>query len=244
MSGIGECCGLGSVTLDQIGFSSPLFSKSLVYSLHILLGAQDQRLGAEQDQLPCWSTETSSVNCQKTETCMFWACHMPRQPLQNHPLRHLGGRAMPWSAEEMLDEQHQRADIPAYAKIAGIKTDQFLSVLRHVWHIHCETRKSWQRPVPQHSKMEGLTKTCRVKHTSIDIDQYLSVLRQTAGLTRMSHTLTADWDTVKTIRVVGQYFTRSTVLGWPPSDCNSFPVTRSHTLVVRSAAKADRETKG
>ena len=93
MSGIGECCGLGSVTLDQFGFSSPLFSKSLVYSLHILLGAQDQRLGAEQDQLPCWSTETSSVNCQKMETCMFWACHMPRQPLQNHPLRHLGGWA-------------------------------------------------------------------------------------------------------------------------------------------------------
>ena len=73
-------------------------------------------------------------------------------------------------------------------------------------------------------------------------NQYLSVLRQAAGLTLMSQTLMDDWDTVKTMRVVGQYLTFSTVLGWPPSDCNSFPVTRSHTLVVRSAAQVYRET--
>ena len=41
---------------------------------HLLLGAQDQRLGAEQDQLPCGSTETSSGNCQETKTCMVQAC--------------------------------------------------------------------------------------------------------------------------------------------------------------------------
>ena len=40
-------------------------------SAHLLLGAQDQQLGA-----------TSSGNCQETETSMVRACHAPRQPLQ------------------------------------------------------------------------------------------------------------------------------------------------------------------
>ena len=46
-------------------------------SLYLLLGAQDQRLGAEQDQLPCGSTGTSRGNCQETETGMVLACHTP-----------------------------------------------------------------------------------------------------------------------------------------------------------------------
>ena len=46
-------------------------------ALYLLLGAQDKRLGAEQDQLPCGSAVTSSVNCQETETCMARAFHMP-----------------------------------------------------------------------------------------------------------------------------------------------------------------------
>ena len=41
-------------------------------SPHVLLEAQDQRLGAEQDQLPCGPAGTSSGNCQETETCMVW----------------------------------------------------------------------------------------------------------------------------------------------------------------------------
>ena len=73
-------------------------------SPHLLLGAQDQQLGAEQNQLPRGSTGTSSGNCQEMETCMVRACHMPWQPLQNHPSRHPGGWAMLWTAEEMLDE--------------------------------------------------------------------------------------------------------------------------------------------
>ena len=36
-------------------------------SLHLILAAQDQGLGAEQDQLPCQSTGTSSGNCQEME---------------------------------------------------------------------------------------------------------------------------------------------------------------------------------
>ena len=75
----------------------------------------DQRLGAEQDQLPCESTKTSG-NCQETDTCMVRACHTLRQSLQNQLLRHFRGWAMPWSAGEILDGQHQRVDIPAHAR--------------------------------------------------------------------------------------------------------------------------------
>ena len=87
-------------------------------SPYLLLGAQDQRLGAEQDQIPCESTGFSSGSCQETKTFMIRACHTPRQPLQNHPSRHLGGWATPWSPEEILDGQHQRVDIPAHARTA------------------------------------------------------------------------------------------------------------------------------
>ena len=45
-------------------------------SLHLLLGAQDQRLGAQHYQLPCGSTGTSCSKCQETETCMSLACDM------------------------------------------------------------------------------------------------------------------------------------------------------------------------
>ena len=44
-------------------------------SPHLLLGAEDKRLGAEQDHLLCGSKGTSSGNCQETETCMVRACH-------------------------------------------------------------------------------------------------------------------------------------------------------------------------
>ena len=76
-------------------------------SPHLLLGTQDQRPGAEQDQLPCGSAGTSSGNCQEPETRVVHACHMLRQPLQNHPSGHLGRWVTLWSAEEMLDRQHQ-----------------------------------------------------------------------------------------------------------------------------------------
>ena len=86
--------------------------------LHLLLGAQDLQLGAEQDQLSCGSTETSSGNCKETETCVIRAFHKPRQPLENRPSGHLGGWATPWSAEEMLYGQHLWVDIPAHARAA------------------------------------------------------------------------------------------------------------------------------
>ena len=46
------------------------------------------------------------------------ACHMPIQPLQCYPSGHLGGWATLWSAEEMLDGQHQRMDNRAHARTA------------------------------------------------------------------------------------------------------------------------------
>ena len=45
-------------------------------------------------------------------------CHIPPQPLQDHPPGHLGERTMQWSAQEMLDEQHKRVDICAHARTA------------------------------------------------------------------------------------------------------------------------------
>ena len=80
-------------------------------SPHLLSGAQGQRLGAKQDQLPCGATGTSSSNCQETETRMVRACHAPRQPLQYHHSKHLRGWATPRSAKEMLDEQ-ERTSLP------------------------------------------------------------------------------------------------------------------------------------
>ena len=65
-----------------------------------------------------WSTGTSSGNCREKETCMVRACHTPRQPFPNHPSGYFGRWATPWSAEEMLDGQHQRVDIPVLAKTA------------------------------------------------------------------------------------------------------------------------------
>ena len=96
-------------------------------SPHLLLGAQDQRLGAEQDQLPCGSIGTSSGNFQETDTCLVQACHTQQQHLQNHPSGSLGGWTTPWKAEEMLDGQHWRMDIPAHARTGllqkGLKED-------------------------------------------------------------------------------------------------------------------------
>ena len=80
-------------------------------SPHHLPGAQDKRLDAEQNQLPCGSTGTSSGNRQGTETCVVR--HVTRHDsLQNRASGHLGEWATPWSVEEMLNGQHQRVEIP------------------------------------------------------------------------------------------------------------------------------------
>ena len=44
--------------------------------------------------------------------------HTPQQPPQNHLSGQLGGWAMPWLAEEMLEGYHQTAQIPALARAA------------------------------------------------------------------------------------------------------------------------------
>ena len=87
-------------------------------SPYLILGAQDQRLGAEQLDFLVGPQKTLLETVKKRETCMVRACHTPRQPLPNHPSGHLGWWAMPWSVEEMLDRQHQRVAIPAHARAA------------------------------------------------------------------------------------------------------------------------------
>ena len=115
----------------------------------LLLGAQDQRLGAEHDQLPCRSTGTSFGICQETETYMVRTCHTPQQPLQNHPSRHLGGWATPSSAEETQDRQHQREDIPAHARTAHKDLLQNKTGRGHLFN-----RPSCQSPPPHGQETE------------------------------------------------------------------------------------------
>ena len=62
--------------------------------------------------------ESLLATVERRKLAWFGACHTPRQPLQNHPSGHLGGWATPWSAEEMLNGQHQSVDIPAHARAA------------------------------------------------------------------------------------------------------------------------------
>ena len=93
-------------------------------SLHLLLGAQDQRLGAEQDQLLCGSTGTSPGNCQETETCLFRACHTPRQPLQNHPSRQLEGRRRRGRHSKCwMDSIKEWTSLPELLKRASCRKD-------------------------------------------------------------------------------------------------------------------------
>ena len=78
--------------------------------INFLVGeARSTSLSAKQDQLLCGPTGTLSGNCRETETRMVRACHAPRQPPQNHPSGHLGGRATSWSAEEIgMDNVKER----------------------------------------------------------------------------------------------------------------------------------------
>ena len=55
----------------------------------------------------------------KRQTLAWFGHHTPWQPLQSHSSGHLGGWMIMWSAEEMLaGRQHQRVDIPVYARTA------------------------------------------------------------------------------------------------------------------------------
>ena len=63
------------LTLDKKdpGFRNEVHEEA---SPHLLLRAQDQRLGAEQDKLLCGSIETSAGNYQEiVTTCVVLACH-------------------------------------------------------------------------------------------------------------------------------------------------------------------------
>ena len=57
----------------------------------------------------------STSNCQEKENYMVWASHALPQPLPNHPSGHLGAWATQRSAQDLLDGQRQRLDVPAHA---------------------------------------------------------------------------------------------------------------------------------
>ena len=82
------------------------------------IAVQDQRLVAEQDQLPCGPTDTSSANCRQTETHMVRTCHALQKLPKNLSSGHLGGWATSRSAEKMLNGQQQRVDVPVHVWIA------------------------------------------------------------------------------------------------------------------------------
>ena len=86
-------------------------------SPYLLPRAQDQRLGAEPDQLPPGSTGTSSgTELSRDGNLHGSGMSHATTASPNHPPGHLGGWATPWSAEEMLDGQHQRVDIPGHTR--------------------------------------------------------------------------------------------------------------------------------
>ena len=67
-------------------------------------------------------TNKSATSCLTTclsgDECLKPLPTEVRRLLQNHPSWHLGGWATTWLAEEMLDGQLQRVDIPAHARTA------------------------------------------------------------------------------------------------------------------------------
>ena len=73
--------------------------------------------GCGASSISLWVHRNLFWQMSRDGTCMVGVCHTPRQPLQNHPSRHLGEWATPWSAEEILNGHHQRVDIPTNARI-------------------------------------------------------------------------------------------------------------------------------
>ena len=99
------------------GFKLSRPSMWIQFSTSSHLEARDKQLGVKQDHLPCRPTGTSSGNHRRTETWMVHACHV-QWLLQCYLPWHLGRWATPWLADEMLDGQHQRVDIPTHARNA------------------------------------------------------------------------------------------------------------------------------
>ena len=85
-------CVRACVCVVLFGGGRSNYREASLTSWHLLLGAQDQRLGAEQDQLLYGPTGTSSDDCQETKIRMVRACHTQWQPRQNLPPEHFNWR--------------------------------------------------------------------------------------------------------------------------------------------------------
>ena len=75
-------------------------------------------MGVEQDQLPRGPQELLLATVKRRK--LAWFVHVTRHDSLSKAILHgdLGGWATPWSAEVVLDEQHQRVDVPAHARTA------------------------------------------------------------------------------------------------------------------------------
>ena len=85
--------------------------------LHSHTGWTDQRLGGEQDQLPCGLTRISSGKSQETETRMVRACRTTADPKLSQSGTLEGGRQR-GQQKEMLDGQRERVGIHVHARTA------------------------------------------------------------------------------------------------------------------------------
>ena len=112
-------CETGTLLADsekkEPGFRNQVHEETPPY---LLLGKQDQRKGAEQNNFLVGRQELLLATFKRRK--LAWFVRVTRHDSLSKTILHgnLGGWATPWSAEEMLDEQHQRVDIPAHARTA------------------------------------------------------------------------------------------------------------------------------
>ena len=102
--------------------------------LHISCWEQKTNDWGNFSSSPTWSTRPTT-GCETRSTSLWAQRKLYRQLLRDGnshvsdmsrattaspepSLGHLGGWATPWSAEKMLDGQHQKVDIPAHTRTA------------------------------------------------------------------------------------------------------------------------------
>ena len=81
------------------------FSTSRTWSTRLTTGCRSR-------STPLWAQRNLFLQLSRDGNSHIQTCHMLWQPLQNHPSGQSGVWAMLWSAEEMLDGQHQSLPVP------------------------------------------------------------------------------------------------------------------------------------
>ena len=83
---------------------------------HLVQRAQDKRLRPQQDPHTSRPPGTSPRDRQKAEACLVRPPNTTRQPAQDHPSGHNGGRPQTRSAKEKLGLQCEGMDRPWHAR--------------------------------------------------------------------------------------------------------------------------------